>query len=172
MGYTTKFEGRIKIEPDPPARLISRVNKWCDEPPLTEKPSYIYTRYCDWRVTCDDGGCYLEWNGAEKSYDMDKWLPIIISKFFPLPNFRLNGTVNATGEDFLDIWSMSVEDSKVRRVDGIHMGEETWGNGNILLSRTRDGKGIIAVPDGPGHIEDVASSGNTVTLKFVRGPRR
>lgn len=118
MGYSTNFKGQIKIDPPASAELIRDVNAFCEKRHgdsinvYKDHPGF----YCNWKVSED--GTSILWNGSEKSYDMDTWLPILIEKFFVQNNHILNGTVIAQGEDVGDTWTILVKDNIVERVDG------------------------------------------------------
>lgn len=117
MGYNTEFEGSIEITP------ALTVDEYVTMEKLTrtrhennrmyggsgEAPGY----YCDWRFAPDGGS--LAWSGAEKSYEMDKWLELIVKK---LPGHEFHGTVLARGEEFHDQWKMVADGRTVTRTDG------------------------------------------------------
>jgi hypothetical protein len=67
--------------------------------------------YCDWKVT--NLGAKIKWNGSEKSYGMQEWLPILIEKFFAPNGHKLDGCMIAYGEDRTDIWKLRCNDNVV-----------------------------------------------------------
>jgi len=113
MGYTTEFEGSIAINPPLPLDKVDEVNAFCEDRhggdihPYSGMPDL----YCDWYVLAD--GASIKWNGNEKSYKMDKWLPVLIKKFFG--GHVLSGTVRARGEDFDDYWVLEVVSNQVSK---------------------------------------------------------
>jgi hypothetical protein len=118
MGYTTEFEGRIAITPPLEPSQVAKVNAFCEErhagavQPHAGCPGI----WCDYHVSED--GASIGWNGSEKSYEMDAWLPYLIEKFFRPWGRTLNGMMEAQGEDRHDRWALKVEDNKCRVLRG------------------------------------------------------
>jgi hypothetical protein len=113
MGYSTDFEGTIKIEPALTAKDMKKIEKFIEDPTF---PSDFYTHHCDYEITEECDG--IRWNGSEKSYDMDKILPLLIQKFFKPMGYKLNGVMLAQGESMEDRWRMVVKDNVVKRLSG------------------------------------------------------
>lgn len=78
--------------------------------------------WCQWVPTED--GTALEWDSGEKFYGSVEWMKYLIDHFvgprpraaFQLPflkGHRLDGTIDAQGEESSDRWRLIVEDSKV-----------------------------------------------------------
>lgn len=113
MGYSTDFEGTIKIEPPLAAKDLKKIQKFLDDPTF---PEGFYTRHCDFEITEDCDG--IRWNGSEKSYDMDNILPLLIQKFFKPMGYKLNGVMLAQGESMEDRWRLVAKDNVVQRLAG------------------------------------------------------
>lgn len=113
MGYTTDFEGIITITPPASQELVKKVNEFCEERHggNTEVFKGFPGFWCDYVVS--DDGTEITWNGSEKSYYMEKWLPLLIEKFFAPAGHTLNGNMKAQGEDASDMWLLLCEDNKV-----------------------------------------------------------
>lgn len=112
MGYTTEFTGKITITPPLPPKLVTQINSFCEERhedgySSSDSPSI----WCDWAV--DEDGSYISWNGNEKSYEMSKWLPVLIRKF--MTGHCLNGRLLAQGEDGGDTWVLECKDNVVSK---------------------------------------------------------
>lgn len=111
MGYNTEFMGDIEVTPPLPADLVAEFNAFCEE---RHEPAYTVVNpsyWCDWQVSED--GAYLSWNGSEKSYEMEKWLAILIDKFLIPGGHVASGTILAEGEDSNDVWKIVVVDNDV-----------------------------------------------------------
>jgi hypothetical protein len=61
-----------------------------------------------------DDGMGLEWDGGEKTYDMEDWIFYLINRYLAPRGYVVNGTMEAFGEDHGDIWAIKVEDNVVR----------------------------------------------------------
>lgn len=117
MGYNTDFEGEITVTPALTAAEYAVMRKLTTERHEDnsmyggrgEAPGY----YCDWEFSVD--GTRLYWNGGEKSYEMDKWLELLVRK---LPGHEFHGTVVARGEEFNDMWKMVADGRTVTRSNG------------------------------------------------------
>lgn len=64
---------------------------------VNEPPSSQPGLWCKWCPS--DDGSKLEWDGAEKFYDYDKWLIYLIENFFKRWKYVLNGKISWQGED-------------------------------------------------------------------------
>jgi len=152
LGYSTTFWGQVDIVPPLTKKEIHYLQKFqgtrrmnrtsgeyfvdgtgsmgqgndpdiinSNDPP-PEQPSL----WCGWTVT--DDGCYIEWNGAEKFHDAEKWMWYILRNFlqknaiarlrYPeefkfLKGHICSGTIEAQGEDYDDRWKLVVDDNNV-----------------------------------------------------------
>ena len=101
MGYTTDFEGRIKIEPPLNEQEIGFLSKFADTRRMNREkgPYYVdgsgmcgddiidYTNpppgqpglWCQWEAS--DDGKFIEWDGGEKFCRADQWMKYIIDHF-------------------------------------------------------------------------------------------
>jgi hypothetical protein len=116
MGYTTEFEGAITINPPAGFTLTDKVNEFCNQRhddggwARRNDPGVMPSIHCDWEVAAS--GEEIAWNGSEKSYEMERWLPILIEKFFK-GKHTLNGEMRAQGEDPDDRWAIVCTDNVV-----------------------------------------------------------
>lgn len=113
MGYSTDFEGSFMITPPLEQDKIVRLNDFCniqhDEDAYVSVPS----QHCNYEV--GSKGNQIYWNGHEKSYCMEKWIRLLIGKFFIPWERTLNGHMLAQGESLGDIWKLEVKDNVVCR---------------------------------------------------------
>lgn len=124
MGYTTEFDGAIKIDPPLNQAEIDFLVKFnetrrmdrTEGPYFVDGPGFmgqdntagvINTNrppacqpglWCQWRPT--DDGQFIEWDGGEKFYDSLEWMRYIIDHFLkpgakaPLDFLQKNHTLN------------------------------------------------------------------------------
>jgi hypothetical protein len=151
MGYSTEFEGEIRITPPLNATEVAYINALGNTRRMSrEKGQYFvggsgslgqgtdpdiidYNRpdnmqpslWCNWKASED--GTTLQWNGSEKSYEMEKWLdyllhhiikPNALAKnseydFSFLTGHELNGIIDAKGEDSGDEWKIMAANGKI-----------------------------------------------------------
>ena len=78
--------------------------------------------WCQWVSTADGTG--IEWDGGEKFYDAPEWMKYLIEHFIGdaplakaqrpfLNSHRLNGGIEAQGEESDDRWKLIVKDNEV-----------------------------------------------------------
>jgi hypothetical protein len=109
MGYTTTFEGEIRIEPPLTDRQAERLNAKAEDARDDGVQVTRYSTNCDWRVY--DHGSAIRWDGSEKFYDAAAWMVWMIGQ---LPENRTAaGAITATGEEPGDEWRLRVVDRKV-----------------------------------------------------------
>ena len=112
MGYTTTFKGILRpIEP-----FTEKQGEQLDAlfdyggPDVEFEGNRLYN--FDFQIA--DGG--LEWNGAEKSYDMVEKVNYITHLLRQdQPSFTLTGYLEAYGEDGGDIWILAMVDGRAVR---------------------------------------------------------
>lgn len=125
MGYTTEFSGSIEVTPmlaaDDIELLLNFAEErhegaefpsiWCEWVPVEEFGRSVNAlgQVC-WTKTL---GAAIGWNGVEKFYSSAEWMKYIIDKFLAPKGYRLNGTIEAQGEDPIDRWRLLVQDNKV-----------------------------------------------------------
>ena len=106
MGYTTDFDGQIKVDPPLNEQEIQYLNKFADSRRMDREKGPYYVDgsgfmgqnndadvrnhngppdeqpglWCKWGPTED--GTAIEWNGDEKFYDSPEWMAYIVKHFF------------------------------------------------------------------------------------------
>lgn len=116
MGYNTNFEGVICINPPLDHGQVTRINEFCAERhggnvhPHPGFPGF----WCCYVVSEDGKG--IGWDGTEKSYDMEDWLPILIEQFFAPWGCTLYGELWAQGERRDDRWILRVRNNIVVKI--------------------------------------------------------
>lgn len=116
MGYTTQFQGVIKIKPELTASQIKFIESMFGDmrqwnPSDAKK---LDLTHFDFEFDNDLSG--IQWNGAEKFYDADKCIEYLINKTVEkYPDLVFNGILQAQGEDYDDRWQLIVKDNKVSR---------------------------------------------------------
>lgn len=121
MGYYTKFEGEISIEPPLTWREIK------GSPYIPEAAQKSGTADVKFRVQTsneetDDGLIVRRWadaieplaDGQYKGYHIFETIEKIIAAF---PGHTFNGRFNCEGENQGDIWRLVVRDGRVERVE-------------------------------------------------------
>ena len=124
MGYNTKFRGVLKFTSDLSPAELARLNDACGEDsrdhPEWEIPKTDYGSpgfyYLDLRLTKDFSG--IEWNDdTEKTYGMDNMVAFVIRWMREVkPDFGLQGTLLAEGEDWDDRWRLIVVGTDMQTV--------------------------------------------------------
>ena len=111
MGYTTKFKGKLSFASEPKASELAELNTILGED-CREHSEWGHTglSYIDLEITKDFTG--LEWNGAEKTYDLvDKVNVVIEIMKNKYPKFGLTGELIAHGEEPGDVWKLVMENN-------------------------------------------------------------
>jgi hypothetical protein len=108
MGYSTRFDGELKFTADPSAKALAKLNQMFGED-CRDHPEWnahdLY--YVDLELTEDFSG--LKWNGAEKTYDLDKLVNVVIREMRKdFPDFGLSGSLLAQGEEAEDRWALVI----------------------------------------------------------------
>jgi len=67
--------------------------------------------WCQWVPTAD--GTAIEWDGNEKFYESEEWMRYLIGTFLQPSGHRVNGTIEAQGDDPHDMWQLVVRDNVV-----------------------------------------------------------
>jgi hypothetical protein len=92
-----------------------------------EPPPGQPSLWCQWAPSED--GTSIAWDGGEKFYNAGEWMTYIIEHFVgPAPKaksalpflqgHKIEGTINAQGEDRSDVWRIIVTDGVVRTERG------------------------------------------------------
>ncbi len=83
--------------------------------------------WCQWAPTED--GNFIEWDGSEKFYNAEEWITYLIEHFIKpgalavgkvpgiVGGHKVNGTVDAAGEEPGDLWRIVIKDNVVERHD-------------------------------------------------------
>lgn len=108
MGYSTNFIGELRFTSEPTASQLAALKAMCGED-CREHPEWnapgLY--YIDLELTDDFSG--LRWNEAEKTYDLDKLVNVVLGEMRKKwPDFGLAGTLAAQGEDVEDRWALTI----------------------------------------------------------------
>lgn len=117
MGYSTQFNGGLlfakELKATELAYLKTILGEDCRAHPEWEAGTNM--TYMDFEFNDNFSG--LRWNGAEKSYDMEEKVDLIIrlmkEKF---GDFELTGFLAAQGEDASDRWTLKMENNKAVKV--------------------------------------------------------
>jgi hypothetical protein len=117
MGYTTQFNGELKFAHEPSVKQIAKLDSMFGKDCRSHKEwdaAGLY--YIDLELNDDYTG--IRWNGAEKTYDMDKLVNVVIREMRKeFPEFALTGSLIAQGEDVDDRWQLVIgEDGFAQRV--------------------------------------------------------
>jgi hypothetical protein len=79
--------------------------------------------YIDLELLDDFSG--VKWNGAEKTYDLEEKVNVIIDEMRKeFPNFGLQGEMIAQGEDIEDRWSLLIENGRAIKRDVVITGQK------------------------------------------------
>jgi hypothetical protein len=109
MGYSTRFTGRVTVEPPLTGREAAELLAFSETRHERDRPGHGF--YCQWLPTEDRTG--LEWDGEEKFYDGDLWMAVLIDRFLQPGGHVVNGVIDAEGEDPDDFWRLEVRDNVV-----------------------------------------------------------
>ncbi len=116
MGYTTEFQGEIKIKPELTASQIAffesmhgDMREWNPE----EAKRLDFTWF-DW--TLNKSRDALEWDGTEKFYDACEKMQYVIDRALEkYPHLQFEGIIQAQGEEFDDRWQLIVKKNKATK---------------------------------------------------------
>lgn len=141
MGYTTNFEGVLKLNKQLTTEDKEYLEKFANTRRMArdiegfgidgefyvdgdtngfDDPTVINVNvpprtqpglWCQWEPTYDGWG--IEWNGGEKFYDYVEWLEYLIKMILAPKGYVLNGTIKWFGEDSDDMGRILVKDNKV-----------------------------------------------------------
>lgn len=119
MGYTTEFQGFLKITP-PLApehlRALKQLNE--DRHDLSaqgrrnDQDPRFPSLYCGWVPT--KGGEAIVWDGQEKFYEYVKWLQHIVVNHLIPHGYKLNGKLLWRGEEFSDVGTITVKANEIK----------------------------------------------------------
>jgi hypothetical protein len=111
MGYNTDFEGTLEFTTVLTAEMIDRLNailgEDCRDHPEWDVPGHL--TYINLEI--NDACTGLEWDGQEKTYEMDGLVNVVIREMRKVyPKFGLTGVLKAQGEDVGDWWEVFIGD--------------------------------------------------------------
>ncbi len=114
MGYTTDFDGLIKLDKPLTKEHQEFLHKFNDDRHEgKEYPGY----WCQWVPACDED-TVIEWDYGEKFYEYVEWMEYIIDNFLKPWGYIANGNIEWFGEDRNDLGMIVVEDNKVSTRSG------------------------------------------------------
>lgn len=124
MGYNTSFRGVLRFKNDPTTKQLAKLHTFFGED-CRSHPEWNagqYASYIDLRLTKDLDG--IEWNGAEKTYGLTDSVNVIVHGMRKeWPDFALDGTLIAQGDDFDDRWALVIGDDGMASEQPIVMSE-------------------------------------------------
>jgi len=126
MGYSTDFTGELKFKNELTASQLAYLNTFLGQDIRDlgledERDGYWY--HIDLELTKDFSG--LEWNGAEKTYDLDAIVNFITDRMREKwPDFELIGTLAAQGKEATDRWNLVMEDGVAVKKELVVKGKE------------------------------------------------
>ncbi len=121
MGYSTRFEGTLTIEPEPNVALFVELKKYLGKDMRKLDTDYAEAwdcTYIDLELTEDMLG--IQWDGGEKTYGMVaciNWVTTAIRKQFLESGFSLTGELKAAGEEAGDRWILRMVDGVATKVE-------------------------------------------------------
>lgn len=106
MGYSTEFKGELGFTSEATASQLAALKAMfgedCREHPEWEAKNLYYV---DLELNDDFTG--IRWNGAEKTYDLDKLVNVVLTQMRKKwPDFGLTGVMVAQGEEVEDRWAL------------------------------------------------------------------
>ena len=113
MGYTTNFDGKLKLNKQLSLndyRWLANFNEERHEG-VEAAEKKMPGIWCQW--TASEDGWFIQWDGGEKFYDYTEWLQWLIVNFFQPNGYILNGKIKWAGEDNEDMGVIVVKDNLV-----------------------------------------------------------
>lgn len=126
MGYTTNFDGHLTITPALPAKLIEKINAFCEERHEGKTATNVGEIWCNWEVSAD--GTSIQWNGSEKAYGMFEWIKYLDTTYIKPAGSTMEGLIYAVGEDRSDQWKIiaTITDGATKLVREDRPGGRKW----------------------------------------------
>lgn len=111
MSYSTSFTGRFNLSRPLTLAEKNALDAFCDaRHGPAEKLPHGLSGYCDWRVSED--GTQIERPSSDGSfYSYDKWLLLVIERFFAPWGVLLNGEMEWSGEEAGDMGKLVLKDN-------------------------------------------------------------
>lgn len=126
MGYSTEFIGTLKIKNELTASQLRELNRILHsdtEDLMTEFPEAfrgdnIRAKDAYIQLTLNQDFNGIEWDGSEKCYYMTEVVNVIIECMKKtVPDFELEGSLSAQGEDVEDRWTLLIKEGKAFKID-------------------------------------------------------
>jgi len=111
MGYSTEFIGELLFTKELKASEIVKIKSFLGRD-CRAHPEWNakHLTYIDLELTDNLSG--LKWDGSEKTYDLVEKVNLIIDMMKKdYPDFGLNGSLLAQGEDITDRWMLSIDEN-------------------------------------------------------------
>lgn len=118
MGYTTHFEGCVRVHPPLTPEEYNFWRAMADHDQREKGPWQIPNPpgyRCQWEPSRD--GTSFAWDGNEKFYDSVEWMEVIVG-CLQTTGHRCDGDIVAHGERRGDVWLLRVRNNVVTRVEG------------------------------------------------------
>jgi len=123
MGYTTKFDGLLTFKNELTIPQLKKLKTILGEDAREHSEWSSKVSYIDLEI--NDVLTGLQHDGAEKTYDMEDIVTLVISEMKKdFPDFDLDGELMAQGEDVTDRWRLIIQDSKGVKVPIVLTGEK------------------------------------------------
>lgn len=124
MGYSTEFRGTLTFKQEATASQLAELKKYLEKDvrdiygiPYNRMPQELFkdgkygSGWCHIDLELTDDFSALQWNGAEKTYELEhivNWLTDKMREKYP--DFALEGKLTAQGEDMEDRWELVMQD--------------------------------------------------------------
>lgn len=112
MGYSTEFAGELRFTTELTTSQLVKLKSFLGED-CRNHPEWNRSdlTYIDLELTSNFSG--LRWDGSEKTYDLTEKVNLIIEEMQKdYPEFGLEGSILAQGDDSGDRWSLIIENGK------------------------------------------------------------
>lgn len=113
MGYNTDFKGTLYFTFPLNSLQLEFLQNHILEEDCRDHSDWQTDKdlFCiDLQINYEQTG--LEWNGAEKTYSMEKLVNVVIDRMKTvMPEFGLRGRLQAQGEEIGDIWELIIGDN-------------------------------------------------------------
>ena len=111
MGYETQFRGKIFFDREIDWQTGSEIESF-----RNTRHNYGSHRSPWSHIKISQDGKSMEWDGGEKTYDLEFYVTVIINKFLVPNGYTCNGQIDAQGQGMFDFWAIEVEKNKVYRI--------------------------------------------------------
>ena len=123
MGYTTDFEGSVKLSRELTAEEYKELRPMLEDRHDNNDTPGIW---CGWTYDIDTN-C-IEWDYVEKFYSYVDWMVFLIDKYFKHWGIKLSGDITWIGEDTSDMGKIEVRDNVVYTYEGVvdYINKKEW----------------------------------------------